>query len=124
MLVEVRRETKRPFLLGTEILGFLSVFNKSQALSPLGGLNRLCLSRCQRDMRPAVQMRRGPRAFSRVSTGDSDIPSYCEVKEEPALKPLQGNLSCFRVSASRCPFHLRQQTQGPSRIHILRAASS
>ena len=75
MLVEVRRETKRPFLLGTEILGFLSVFNKSQALSRLGALNGFCLSRCQSDMRPAVQMRRGPRAFSKVCTGDSDTPS-------------------------------------------------
>ena len=29
-------------------------------------------------------------AFSRVSTGDSDIPSSCEMKDEPAFKPLQG----------------------------------
>ena len=55
------------------ILGFLSVFNKSQASSPFEALNSACLSRCQRDVRPPVQMRRGPSAFSRVSTGDSDI---------------------------------------------------
>ena len=30
-------------------------------------------------------------AFSRVSTGDSFIPSSCEMKYEPAFKPLQGN---------------------------------
>ena len=63
-------------------------------------------------------MRRGPRAFSRVSTGHSDIPSSCERKDDPAFKPLQGNLTLFRVRASRCPFHLRQQTLGPSHIPI------
>ena len=73
MLLEVRRETQCPFLVATMILGFLSVFNKSQASSPFEALNTSCLSRCQRDMRPPVQMWRGPRAFSRVSTGDSDI---------------------------------------------------
>ena len=34
-------------------------------------------------------------AFSRVSTGDSVIPSSCEMKYEPALKPLQGNQPSF-----------------------------
>ena len=63
-------------------------------------------------------MRRGPRAFSRVSTGDSNIPSSCEMKDEPAFKPLQGNAAFFRVRASRCPFHLRQQTHGPSHIPV------
>ena len=45
-----------------------------------------------KDVRPPVQMRRGTRVFSRVSTEDSDIPTSCEMKEEPAFKPLQGNL--------------------------------
>ena len=93
-------------------------FQKSQALSPLEALNTACLLRCQRDVRPPVQMRRGPRAFSRVSTGDSDIPSSCEINNEPAFKPLQGNPAFFQVRASQCPFHLRQQTQGPSHISI------
>ena len=69
-------------------------------------------------MRPPVQMVRGPRAFSRISTGDSDIPSSCEMKEEPAFKPLQGNPTSFQVRASQCPFHLRQQTQGTSHIPV------
>ena len=69
---------------------------------------------CQNDVRPPVHMKRGPRAFFRVSTGDSDIPSYCEMKDETAFKPLHGNPAFFRVRASRCPLHLRQQTQGPS----------
>ena len=47
MLLEVRWENKRPFLLGTVILGFLSSFKKSQALSPIEALNSARLSRCQ-----------------------------------------------------------------------------
>ena len=61
----------------------------------------------------------GTWAFYRVfSTGDSDIPSSCEMKGEPAFKPLQGNLAFFLIRASRCPFPLRQQSQGPSHIPI------
>ena len=118
MLLEVRWETDSPFLVAKVILGFLSIFNMSQASSPFEALNSRCLSRCQRDVRPPVQMRQGPRAFSRVSTGDSDIPSSCEMKDEPAFKPLQGNPAFFPVRASRCPLHLRQQTQGPPHIPI------
>ena len=76
----------------------------------------MCLSRGQRDVRPPVQMRRKPIAFSRVSTGDSDMPSSCEMKDEPEFKPLQGNCAFFSVRASQGPFHLRQKTQGPSHI--------
>ena len=117
-LLEVRRETECPFLVATVILGFLSIFKKSRASSPFEALNSACLSRSQRDVRPPGQMRWGPRACSRVSTGDSDIPSSCEKKDEPAFKPLQGNPAFLRVRASQCPFHLRQQTQGPSHIPI------
>ena len=49
---------------------------------------------------------------------DSDIPSSCEMKDEPAFKPLHGNPAFFRVRASQCPIHLRQQIQGPSHITI------
>ena len=117
-LLEVRRETQGPFQVATVILGLLSIFKKSQASSPFEELKSAYLSMCQRDGRPPVEMRRGPRAFSRVSTGDSDISSYCEMKDELAFKPLQGNPAFFRVRASRCPFHLRKQTQGPSHIPI------
>ena len=75
MLLEVRREIECPFPYATVILGFLTIFKKIQASSPFESLNSMCLLRCQRDMRTPVQMRRGPRAFSMVSTGDSDIPS-------------------------------------------------
>ena len=37
-----------PFLVATVILGFLSIFNKSQASSPFEALNSACLSRFQR----------------------------------------------------------------------------
>ena len=67
-----------------------------------------------RDVRSPVQMRRGTRVFSRVSTEDSDIPSSCEMKDKPAFKTLQGNPTLFLVRESWCPLHLRQQTQDPS----------
>ena len=117
-VLEVRRETKCTFLVAKVTFGFLSIFNKSQALSPCETLNSTCLWRCQKDVRPPVQMSWGLMAFSSVSTGDSDIPSSCEMKDEPTFKPLEGNPAFFRVRASRCPFHLRQQTQCPSHIPI------
>ena len=60
----------------------------------------------------------GTCAFSMVSTEDSDIPSTCEMKDQHAFKPLHGNPAFFQVRASRCPFHLRQQTRGPAHIPI------
>ena len=83
--------TEVHFLVGTVILGFLSIFKKSQAESPYEALNSVCLSCGQRNVRPPLQMRRTPMAFSRVSTGDSDKPSSCEMKDEPGFKPLKGN---------------------------------
>ena len=57
-------------------------------------------------------------AFSRVSKEDSHLPISCEIKEEPSFKSLQGNPAFFRVRGSRCPFHLRQRTQGATHIPI------
>ena len=91
----MRQETKVDFLFGTVILGLLSIFKKSQALSTYEALNSVCLSRVQRDVRPPVQMRWKPLAFSRVSTGDSDMPPSCEMKDEPEFKPLQGSPAFF-----------------------------
>ena len=87
--------TQLHFLVGTVILGFLSIFKKCQASSPYEALNSVYLSKGQRDVRPPVQMRWTPRAFSRVSTGDSDMPSSCEMKDEPQFKPLLGNRAFF-----------------------------
>ena len=47
MLLEVRWETMRTFLVSTEILGFLSIIKESQASSPFESLNSTSLSRCQ-----------------------------------------------------------------------------
>ena len=94
-LLEVRQETEVHFLVGTVILGFLSIFKTSQASSPYEALNYVCLSRGQRDVRPSYQMRRTPMAFFRVFTGDSDIPSSCQMKDEPEFKPLKGIRACF-----------------------------
>ena len=63
-------------------------------------------------------MRLGPRALSRDCTEYSDIPLYCEMKDELAFLPLQGNLTFFRVRESRYPLHVREQIQGPSPIPI------
>ena len=91
----LRREDKRPLLFGTFILVSLSIFMKSQASSPFEALNSAHLSKCQRDVKPSVQKRWRTMAFSKVSTGDSDIPSSCEMKDEPAFKPLQGKSAFF-----------------------------
>ena len=93
--MEVKPETETFFLVGTVILGFLSIFKKSKALSAFEALNSVCLSKCQSDMILPVQMRQRPMAFSRVSTWDSDIPSSCDMKHEPKFKPLQGNPAFF-----------------------------
>ena len=106
-LLDVRRETQTTFLVATVILGFLTSLKKSQASSPFEALNSTCLLDCQRDMKAPVQIRLGPSAFSRDSTGDSYIPSSCEMKDESAFKALQENPAFFQVRASRCPFPLR-----------------
>ena len=93
--LEVRQETEVQFLVITVILGFLSILKKNQASSPYEALNPVCLLRGQRDVRPPVQMKRTPTPFSRVSRGDSDMPSSCEMKHEPEFKPLQGNRAFF-----------------------------
>ena len=96
-LLEVRWKTECHFLVVTVILGFLSIFKKSKAWSPFEALNSVCLSRCQSDVIPPVQMRRRPTSFSRVFTLDSDFPSSCDMKHEPKFKPLQGNPAFFSV---------------------------
>ena len=89
------REAKSPLLVCTVILVFLSIFTKSQASSPFEALNSAQLSKSQMDVRHAVQKRLRTMAFSRVATGDSDIPSSCEMKDEPAFKALPGYPAFF-----------------------------
>ena len=94
-LLELNREAKLHLLVAAVILVFLSIFTKSQASSPFEALNSAHLSKSQMDVRPSVQKRLRTMSFSRVSTGDSDIPSTCEMKDEPAFKALQGKLPVF-----------------------------
>ena len=94
-LLELSWEAKHPLLVGTVLLVFLSIFTKSQASSPFEALNSAHLSKSQMDLRPSVQKRLRTMAFSRVSTGDSDNPSSCEMKDEPAFKALQGKPAFF-----------------------------
>ena len=68
---------------------------KSQASSPFEAMNSANLSMCQKDVRPSLQKRWRTMAFSRISTGDSDIPSFCEMKDEPAFKALLGKPAFF-----------------------------
>ena len=91
----VSREAKRPLLVGTDILVFLSIFTKSKVSSPFEALNSAQLSNSQMDVRLSVQKRLRTMAFSRVSTGNSDIPSSCEMKDEPAFKALPGKPGLF-----------------------------
>ena len=95
MHLEVKQETELHFPVGTVILGFLSIFKKSKAPSPSEALNSMCLSSCQSGMIPPVQMSRRPTAFSRASTGNSDIPSSFEMQYEPEFKPMQGTAAFF-----------------------------
>ena len=91
----MRREATHPLLVGTFILVFLSIFMKSQATSPFEALNSAHFSKSQMDVRPSVQKRLSTMAIFRVSTGDSDIPSSCEMNDEPAFKALQGKPAFF-----------------------------
>ena len=68
-LLELRLEDKRPLLVGTFILVFLSIFTKSQASSPFEALNSAHLLKSQMDVRPSVQKRLRTMVFSRVYTG-------------------------------------------------------
>ena len=95
MLLEVSREAKHPLLVGTVILVFLSIFTKSQTSSPFEAFNSAQLSKSQMDVRPSVQKRLRTMAFPMVPTVDSDIPSSCEMKDEPAFKAQQGKTAIF-----------------------------
>ena len=79
MLLELSREAKQPLLVFHSYIGIPINFTKSQASSPFEALNSAHLSKSQMDVSPYVQERLRTMAFSRVSTGDSDIPSSTEI---------------------------------------------
>ena len=81
--------TEGHFLVGTVILGFLTILKKVQASSAFEALKSANLSMCQMDVRPLVHMRWRTRALCWVSTGDADILSSFDMQDEPEFKPLQ-----------------------------------
>ena len=99
-------------------LGIPINFQEGPSLVSFGSLELREPLEVSRDVRPPLQMSRGNSVSSRISTQDSDIPSSCQMKDEPAFKPLQTNPTLFLVRESRYPLNLRQKTQGPSHIPI------
>ena len=85
MLLEVRIDTDDHFLFDTVILGFLTIFKNCQASSTFEAVKSTWLSSCQWDVRSLFEMRWRPRDFCRVSPGESDILSSCDMNEEHAL---------------------------------------
>ena len=83
-LLEVKWEFRSLFLFDTVILGFLTIFKNCQASSKFEGVNPTWLSSCQRHVRPIFETKWRPRVFSRVSTGDTDILSSCDMNDEHA----------------------------------------
>ena len=77
-------EFRSLFLFDTVILGFLTILKYFQALSTIEAENNMWLSSCQSEVRPLFGMRMRPRAFCRVSTGVSDILSFCDMNNEHA----------------------------------------
>ena len=110
-LLDMRRETQWPFPVATGIMGLLLIFKRSQSSSPFEASNSTCLSRCEKDVRPPVEMRQGTTAFSRVSTENSDIPSSCEMKHK----------ACIQITAGKSGLLL---SQGISVCIPLEAANS
>ena len=84
MLLEVKWEFRSLFLFDTVILGLLTILKNCQASSTLETVNSRWLSSCQRHVSPLFQMKWRPTAFGRVSTGDSDILSSCDMNDEHA----------------------------------------
>ena len=66
------------------ILGFLTILKNCQASTKFEAGNSTWLSSCQSHVRPIIEMKWRPRAFSRVTTGDVDILSSCDMKDEHA----------------------------------------
>ena len=76
MLLEVKWEFRSQFLFDTVILGYLTILKNYQASSKFEVVNSPRLSSCQRHVRPLFEMKWRPRAFCRVTTGDSNILSF------------------------------------------------
>ena len=117
-LLEVSREAKLPLLVGTVMLVFLSIFTKSQASSPFEALNSAHLSKSQMDVSPSVQKRLRTIAFSRVSTGDSDIPSSSEMKDGLHLRHCSESQPCLCAGISGSIILKAENTESLSRTYF------
>ena len=84
IFLDVKCDFRSLFLFDTVILGFLTILKNCQASSTFEAVNSKRLSSCQRHVRPLFAMKWRPRAFGRVSTGDSDILSSCDMNDEHA----------------------------------------
>ena len=96
----MRGDTEDHFLFDSVILAFLTILKNFQASSIFEAVNSTCLSRCQRDVRPVFELRWRPRAFCRVSTGDPDILSSCDMNDVHAWS------LCREISSSFESGHL------------------
>ena len=83
-LLEVKGQFRSLFLFDTVILGFLTILKNCQASSKFEAVKPTWISSCQSHVRPLSEMKWRPRAFCRVSTGDSDILSSCNMNDEHA----------------------------------------
>ena len=84
MLLDVKWEFRSLFLFDTVILVFITILKNCQPSSTFEAVNSTWLSSCQRHVRTLFEMNWRPRAFGRVSTGDSDILSSCDMNDEHA----------------------------------------
>ena len=75
----------------------ISSRDENDSQSSTEEVSQLFTSMCQKDVRLSVQKSWRTMAFSRVSTGDSVIPSSCKMKYEPAFKPLQETRPSFET---------------------------
>ena len=82
--LEFKGEFRSLFLFDTVILDFPTILKNCQASSKFEAVNSTWLSSCQRQVSPVFEMKWRPRAFSRVSTRDSDILSSCDMNDEHA----------------------------------------
>ena len=83
-LLKFKWEFRSLYLFETVILGFLNILKNCQASSKFEAVNSTWLSSCRRHVRPIFGMNWSTRAFSRVSKGDSDILSFCDMNDEHA----------------------------------------
>ena len=84
MLLEVMWEFRSLFLFDTVIFGFLTIIKNCQASPTFEAVNFTWLLSGESHVRPLFEMMWRPRAFCRVSTGDSDTLCSCDMNDEHA----------------------------------------